>query len=358
MQRRITSQDITWFLDINSMGRLDLDPSYQRRSVWTRRDRQFFLDTIFNNYPSPAIFLHKDLDEYGNATYHVVDGKQRLETILEYVSNKLPVRDTFGDIRLDNKKWKDLSDQPDLKKVFLDYQITVEMIDSIEPTIVNEIFGRLNQNSRKLTPQEIRHARFDGWFISRAELEAEDPFWKKMKISTVGRVKRMQDSQYISELMAVTIGKTILGFDHDALNEIYVRYEFPEDLEPPFETDLFNSDFSTIRSYIEDLEEYKGCVTEYATNLAHFYSLWSNIAIRNVLPPVAKFSEAYSDFMKLVSLVGTDEDGKDQLPGNISDVRRGNVTQYAANAKGASTDLAPRLARQLALEAGMDWEEA
>jgi hypothetical protein len=42
MQRRPTTQDVTWFLDQNRNGQLQLTPPYQRRSVWTTKDRRFF----------------------------------------------------------------------------------------------------------------------------------------------------------------------------------------------------------------------------------------------------------------------------------------------------------------------------
>jgi len=53
MKRQPTTQQITWFLDHDRNGQLDLDPPYQRNSVWTPKDRRFFLDTIFRNYPTP-----------------------------------------------------------------------------------------------------------------------------------------------------------------------------------------------------------------------------------------------------------------------------------------------------------------
>ncbi len=68
MQRRLSTQDLTWLLDLNQNKQLNLDLPYQRRSVWTRWDKQFSLDTIFRNYPSPAIFLHKTIDDAGKAT--------------------------------------------------------------------------------------------------------------------------------------------------------------------------------------------------------------------------------------------------------------------------------------------------
>jgi hypothetical protein len=33
MSRTISQQDVSWFLDLNEKGQLDLDPPYQRRSL-------------------------------------------------------------------------------------------------------------------------------------------------------------------------------------------------------------------------------------------------------------------------------------------------------------------------------------
>src|SRR3990167_5115312 len=101
--RRVTTQDLSWFLDLSANNQLDLDPSYQRRSVWSPKDRRHFLDTIFRGYPSPSIFLHKQIID-GKTIYSVVDGKQRLETILKFTRNEIAIDKKYGDSRLDNKK--------------------------------------------------------------------------------------------------------------------------------------------------------------------------------------------------------------------------------------------------------------
>ena len=54
LNRRVNNQDITYFLDLKRNGQLNLDPPFQRRSVWTNKDRRYFLDTIFRGYPSPS----------------------------------------------------------------------------------------------------------------------------------------------------------------------------------------------------------------------------------------------------------------------------------------------------------------
>ena len=196
MKRNPTTQDISWFLDLHRTKQLDLDPPYQRRSVWSPRDKRFFIDTILSNYPSPAIFLHKTLDDQGNATYHVVDGKQRLQTIIDFVENKVAIPEDYQDIQLQKKRWNDLARET--KLAFWNYSLTVEMMPDVTDAVIRSTFNRINRNSRRLTPQEMRHAKYEGWFISFAEREAEKKEWILIGVVTPARVKRMAEVQFIS----------------------------------------------------------------------------------------------------------------------------------------------------------------
>ena len=69
MRRQPTTQQITWFLDLYRNNQLDLEPPYQRKSVWSSKDRKFFLDTIFRNYPAPPIFIHRTVNDQGYTKY-------------------------------------------------------------------------------------------------------------------------------------------------------------------------------------------------------------------------------------------------------------------------------------------------
>jgi len=44
INRQPNQQDLSWFIDMENQGRLDLNPPYQRRSVWTPKDRYYYLD--------------------------------------------------------------------------------------------------------------------------------------------------------------------------------------------------------------------------------------------------------------------------------------------------------------------------
>lgn len=348
MNRRPSTQDITWLLDLNQNKQLDLDPPYQRRSVWTLKDKQYFLDTLLRNYPSPAIFLHKKIDETGKATYHVVDGKQRIETILAFVSDKIRIAKDYGDIRLDGKKWSELAGDIDLKQQFWNYQITVEQIDFVDGTIVNEVFDRLNRNARRLTAQELRHAKYEGWLISQAETESAREEWSTLGVITKARAKRMMDCQFISELMLVLLEGKVLGFDQDSLDELYAKYDDPAETMPEFDEDTVLARFDALRSILTEIERTNEAVTQFAKGFGNFYTLWALLATLEKLPEVKDIATRYAVFMRQVGELSQQGDMQAFLQNHPSP-EYARALKYLNNARGASTDLAQRTARLEAL---------
>jgi hypothetical protein len=337
MKRRPTTQDISWFLDLNDRGQLNLNPSYQRRSVWTRKDRLFFLDTIFRGYPCPAIFLHQEKDEEGRPTYHVVDGKQRLETIIKFANNELTISRDHSNLELAGKKLKDL-DKP-LKDSFWDYILTVDMLDIVEQATVDEVFDRLNRNSRKLQRQELRHAKFDGWFISFAEEQSEKKIWQDLTIVSSARTKRMRDVQFISELMIMVVTNQTRGFSQDEIDEFYAEYESPEDL-PSFESIVFEEKFNKVRDFMSEMEGLNNCISIYAKNFMHFYTLWSYVSKNIDVLDKTETSTKYLSFMSCL----VDEANWESTPYQSA------LKLYSENSVGANTDLLQRTNRLTALE--------
>ena len=352
MDRRPSTQDITWLLDLHRNGQLDLDPPYQRRSVWTRKDKQFFLDTIFRNYPSPAIFLHKTISDSGQATYHVVDGKQRTQTILEFVDDRIRIANDFGDLRLDGKKWSDLKGEKELKQRLWNYQITMEMMDIPEGSVVNEVFDRLNRNARKLKRQELRHARFDGWLITEAETESQRAEWKTLGVVTTARSKRMTDTQFISELILIVLTQGIMGFDQDALDQMYAEYEEPVATVEGFDQDYTRHRITIAKDFLLKMEETNESVSRFARAFAHFYTLWALVVLSDDLPPAGKAAESYADFMATVGRLHAQQD-LDTLLRHEGEGEYKLPLKYLIHYRGPSTDLTPRKKRLEALRAAL-----
>lgn len=346
MARNIASQDISWFLDLNEKQQLNLDPPYQRRSVWALKDKRFFIDTILNGHPAPPVFLHKTLDDNGRATYHVVDGKQRLQTIIDFVDDKIRIPDDFSDINLQKKKWSEL--QRDTKEKFWNYVLIAEMLSNVEEASIRDIFERINRNSRKLERQEIRHAKYDGWLINQVEEEADKEEWKEFGVVTTARAKRMSDVQFISELLAINLKGRLHGFDQDWLDELYAEYEETES-GIVFVLEDFQQAVEGTKAKIKKIIEANPDIKTYLKTLANFYTFWGFLSLQtNDEFDPSLFASAYADFMEEIISFAKAEGEQVDLS-SVEETARG----YLINSRGASTDLTPRKARHELLTRAM-----
>lgn len=359
--RKAGNEDISWFVDLHDEDKLNLSPPYQRNSVWTRKDKEFFLETIFLNMPCPAIFLHKETNEHGKSIYNVVDGKQRLKTIIDFVKGELTYPKSSDNLMLKGKTWEEIKKLPDERQKFWDYSIPVQQLNSVEPSFLKDVFDRLNRNSRNLSRQELRHAKFDGWFAKLIDSEQSDNFWEDVGIVTPANSKRMRDMQFISELIILLIDNRIIGFDQDKLDASYARldefntpeYEDALDakyalLDEPDQNDAFFSE-SDIRTKLKDIKKIisklldKDLEIKKITGiLSHFHTLWSLLAINDyykTFSSIDEFAEKYLQFIKDVADINKEIDSS-----NIY------ASEYLKNFRGAATDKNQRLHRYEAIK--------
>lgn len=343
MKRQPTVQQISWFLDLHRTNQLDLSPTYQRKSVWTLKDRRFFLDSIFRNYPCPPLFIHKSITDEGYSVYHVVDGKQRIESFLSYSQDKFTLDKEFGDNTFNGKLFSELT--PAQKRLFWDYTFTVEFLDVDNDEAVGLVFDRVNRNAKNLKPQELRHARFSGWFISLVEDESEESFWETFKITTKARAKRMDNVQFISELMLVILDDKITGFSQDYLDDKTAFYDDITEENIEIDADEFKTNFTQVKEFISEMVKMEPSLISYVKSQAIFYSLWSAIAlnVKKCEGKTATIAKLFVEFMQQVQRI------KDaQLSAQDSDNFK-NVLTFADNLRGASTDYPQRNNRMMAL---------
>jgi hypothetical protein len=249
-----------------------LDPPYQRRSVWNLGFRQFFIDSVVRNYPTQSIFLDVEVDPDRPTDYKVLDGKQRLTSLIQFVSDEFSAPDSLSDLKLDGLYYSDFPRE--MKSRILSYIFTVETVANVTSAELNQAFDRLNRNVARLNKQELRHAQYGGTFITKMERLAENPFWEAVGLVTPARRRRMLDVEYVSELYVVSMRGVQDGKDY--LDNIYA--EFDEEIEGEQAADRV---FKRTRDFIDSLEDHITISSTRFRNVADFYSLWS--AVSNIV---------------------------------------------------------------------------
>jgi hypothetical protein len=137
-----------------------LDPEFQRRDRWDNNKRSRFIESVVMNVPIPPVFLGED--DYG--TYVVLDGRQRLTAINEFLKNNFALEGLKVWSELNGARYSDL----ELKN--LDRTLTRRFIPAVlllkesSPEVKYDVFDRLNTGGVHANDMEIRNAIFQGPF--------------------------------------------------------------------------------------------------------------------------------------------------------------------------------------------------
>lgn len=202
--------------------KLNLSPWYQRRSVWTRPQKAYLINTLFERKPIPALYIRHSIDmERSRSLKEVVDGQQRARAVLEFSAGdfaaRLPgsnQRKTFGQL------------SPAERERFLLTPIPIGYLLGANDSDVIDIFARINSVSKSLNDQEKRNAQFSGDFKQFALTQSTNrlDFWRSINLFTANDIARMAEVQFISDIVANLI-HGLSDFSQPFLNSIYRQFE-------------------------------------------------------------------------------------------------------------------------------------
>lgn len=182
---------------------IDLAPRYQRRFRWDDTRKSKLIESFLMNVPVPPIFLNED--DFGK--YSVIDGKQRLSSINDFISGKLTLSglEVFKDLNGLN-----LFDLPIEFQNSIKIRATVRAIIILRQSdkdIKYEVFQRLNTGGVKLNAQEIRNSAFPGLLNDKIlDLSEENYFQKVLGIRSKVKSRiyqEMKDAELILRFFAL-----------------------------------------------------------------------------------------------------------------------------------------------------------
>lgn len=221
MKTASTNKKVRDLITMVRDGKLLPRPEFQRRLVWTNADKDLFLDTVLRAYPFPEIYLadgEVNL-ESGDGTQLLVDGLQRVSTLIEYFEGSSNLR------LLTIRPYRELSDTE--KSAFLQYDVAVRDLGSISREELVEVFKRLNATKYSLLDIEVNNAVYAGALKKYAESIAEHPFFADCNVFSAADYKRMGDLRFSLGI----IGTLIQGYFNreDVFEALLARFndDFP-----------------------------------------------------------------------------------------------------------------------------------
>lgn len=177
---------------------LDLKPDYQRNVVWNDGKQVSFIESLLMGIIVPPLYFVEVPGEglLDTTKYEVVDGKQRLNSIYQFVTNKLFLTERhleyYGDI-YSNKNFAQLSDEfQEEMQEFASQTLDIYVITASSPINTKyDIFSRLNKGAEPLKVNEIRRAVYHSDLIEKIDnfVKEQSKFNKERYTSIFSPVK-------------------------------------------------------------------------------------------------------------------------------------------------------------------------
>ena len=244
-------------------------PDFQREYVWDNAKASRLIESLLLNIPIPVLFFA----ETPEANYQIVDGHQRIYTVVRYLDNQFPlsglkIQDEFKGLRFHQL--------PERERRFLRTRMMRAIIIGVDssPAMKFEVFERLNTGGLALNAQEIRHGLNIGKFSDLlSELERFPEFRECLRAPRPR--KRMVDQELILRFFALrdrlpNYRTPLVRF----LNEYMEEHRNPDDEWVAKQRRIFNETMTLIAEVLGSasfrVTDSKGRPTERVINRAVF----------------------------------------------------------------------------------------
>lgn len=181
---------------------IEFNPDYQRNGdIWSLDKRQLLIDSILNDYDIPKLYFHVLSYEKKNKTgkeFAIIDGRQRIETIISFVNGDFSLAKDFKYLRDVKVKaggfyYKDLAEiYPKLKMSFDSFDLPIINVETDTDELIDDMFLRLNE-AVPLNAAEKRNA-IGGPLVNSIKKIAKNIFFEQKIKFTNNRYQYLEVS--------------------------------------------------------------------------------------------------------------------------------------------------------------------
>lgn len=178
---------------------VNLNTEFQRKGgLWSQKQKSQLIESLFLKIPLPAFYFDAEKEDY----WLIIDGLQRITTLKEFIVDKtlsLSGLEFFTDLNGLNYS--------QLPRTFTrrvdETDLVAYIVKKGTPTNVKyNIFKRINTGGLELTPQEIRHALYQGQATKVLKILSQSENFKQATGYSI-RTDRMMDQEFVLRFIAV-----------------------------------------------------------------------------------------------------------------------------------------------------------
>lgn len=203
---------------------LVVNQEYQRGGgLWPPAAKSYFIDTILRDFPFPKVYFHERIDKVTKKPRReIVDGQQRLSTIVEFADGRFPLGKNARELA--GKRFADLPEET--QDIFWSYTVSVDVIRNADRNEILQMFRRMNAFTLPLNDAEKRHSEFFGEFKDWVN-QTLDRFGSVLidwNVLTSRQIVRMADAAFIADL-ALAVEEGIVSTSPVKLRSLYKKYD-------------------------------------------------------------------------------------------------------------------------------------
>jgi hypothetical protein len=257
-------------------------PEYQREpTVWSESKRQLLIDSMLKGLDIPKIYLFKTA-----SGYDCVDGRQRIESVIQYFDGNLSLP------RPDGRRWNRLSLKE--KKALSNYEFTIALITQASEEELRLLFLRL-QLGAPLNVGEKLHAMKGDIRDFVFQLGKNHPFFIKVRIS----LRRFAKETVFATICINSFYRSLYGMFYGArYEELKTFFEHFANLEK------YQKEVKRIRLTLDKLDEYFGDNAALFRNrgvIVSGYLFFEELLKEGDSSKLSKFTDFYLTFIKILT---------------------------------------------------------
>jgi len=202
---------VQWLINQNNKDLLDLSIPIQRNQVWNDVHKSNLIVSILNGFPVESLLFEESSTD---KSFKVLDGKQRILTILLFASNqfKLSAKSKAKESELKGKTYESLS--PEQQEQFSNYQITITMVRDLTEADRELLFFMRNQ-AVSLSTLELTRAIIGSQTLDKLKGLINHPFLQETIGLSKKALNKYTDQQLLIQFLILEMKKeaTFTGAD-------------------------------------------------------------------------------------------------------------------------------------------------